>query len=272
MLIQHLLLPHVCHGDAAPTGQWRGAIRLEGEMSPQIGTGEGGSPQLRSNGHGGDVQGERRTARWCGRAALQPAGTTVRKQGDRFMATGGDATNDLERRNPRSASSARREGSIRCEASMRRAQAVHAGARPRRPQRHRIRRLRAVRLAAALLVLAEWRRPLSSSWRVDETYIKVRGKWAYLYRAVDKFCDTIDFYLSSTRNTAAAKRFLGKALRESREWGLPEVVNTGKAPPHVPSVLHGLHNTVRLVPSRSRPSRSGCTTKGKCPAPRWHMA
>ena len=40
----------------------------------------------------------------------------------------------------------------------------------------------------------QWRRPQSRSWRVDETYIKVRGKWAYLYRAVDKLGNTIDFY------------------------------------------------------------------------------
>ena len=58
-----------------------------------------------------------------------------------------------------------------------------------------------------------WRRPRSGSWRVDETYVKVRGKWSYLYRAVDKLGNTIDFYLSPTRNTAAAKRFLAKALR-----------------------------------------------------------
>jgi transposase-like protein len=39
-----------------------------------------------------------------------------------------------------------------------------------------------------------WRRPRSGSWRVDETYVKVRGKWPYLYRAVDKLGNTIDFY------------------------------------------------------------------------------
>ena len=53
---------------------------------------------------------------------------------------------------------------------------------------------------------------------MDETYVKVRGQWAYLYRAVDKHGDTIDFHLSPTRNTAAAKRFLGKALRGLKEW------------------------------------------------------
>jgi transposase, IS6 family len=76
----------------------------------------------------------------------------------------------------------------------------------------------------------QWRQPRSTSWRVDETYIRVRGQWAYLYRAVDKFGDTIDFFLSPTRNTAAAKRFLGKALNGLKHWELPHVINTDKAP------------------------------------------
>ena len=67
----------------------------------------------------------------------------------------------------------------------------------------------------------QWRRPQSRRWRIDETYVKVRGKWAYLYRAVDKLGTTIDLYLSSTRNTKAAKRFLGKALRGMKDWELP---------------------------------------------------
>ena len=62
-----------------------------------------------------------------------------------------------------------------------------------------------------------WRRSQSMSWRVDETYVKVRGKWTYLYRAVDKFGNTIDFYLSPTRNSKAAKRFLDKALNGLKE-------------------------------------------------------
>lgn len=65
---------------------------------------------------------------------------------------------------------------------------------------------------------------------MDETYIKVRGKWAYLYRVVDKFGDTIDFYLSPIRNTKAAKRFLGKALKGLKSWEQPRVINTDKAP------------------------------------------
>lgn len=75
-----------------------------------------------------------------------------------------------------------------------------------------------------------WRRPQSTSWRVDETYVKVRGKWTYLYRAVDKFGNTIDFYLSPTRNAKAAKRFLGKALSGLKDWEKPTVINTDKAP------------------------------------------
>ncbi len=55
-------------------------------------------------------------------------------------------------------------------------------------------------------------------------------QWAYLWRAVDKFGDTIDFYLSSTRSAAAAKRFLGKALSGLKSWELPHVINTDKAP------------------------------------------
>ena len=82
----------------------------------------------------------------------------------------------------------------------------------------------------------QWRRPQSRSWRVDETYIKVRGKWAYLYRAVDKLGNTIDFYLSATRNTKAAKRFLGKALRGLKDWEQPEVLNTDKAPAYAAAI------------------------------------
>ncbi len=76
----------------------------------------------------------------------------------------------------------------------------------------------------------QWRSPRSTSWRVDETYIRVGGRWTYLYRAVDKHGDTIDFYLSPTRSAKAAKRFLGKALKGLKDWEKPHVINTDKAP------------------------------------------
>ncbi len=60
--------------------------------------------------------------------------------------------------------------------------------------------------------------------------MKVRGKWTYLYKALDKQGNTIDFYLSPTRNVKAAKRFLGKALNGLKAWEKPKVINTDKAP------------------------------------------
>jgi len=56
------------------------------------------------------------------------------------------------------------------------------------------------------------KRPVGGSWRMDETYIKVKGVWKYLYRAVDKQGKTVDFLLTAKRDTAAAKRFFDKAV------------------------------------------------------------
>jgi transposase, IS6 family len=72
-------------------------------------------------------------------------------------------------------------------------------------------------------------RGTNDSWRVDETYIKIKGEWKYLYRAVDSRGNTIDFYLSHTRNAKAAKRFLAKALHKRKPWDMPRVINTDKA-------------------------------------------
>ncbi len=54
----------------------------------------------------------------------------------------------------------------------------------------------------------------NGSWRVDETYVKVKGRWTYLYRAVDSRGQTIDFLLSAKRDAEAAKRFFRKALAQ----------------------------------------------------------
>jgi transposase-like protein len=59
-------------------------------------------------------------------------------------------------------------------------------------------------------------RRVGSSWRCDETYIKVKGAWVYLYRAVDKAGKTVDFHLSRKRDVNAAKAFLRKAMKQQR--------------------------------------------------------
>ncbi|WP_051300027.1 IS6 family transposase [Methylobacter luteus] len=64
-------------------------------------------------------------------------------------------------------------------------------------------------------------RPVGTSWRVDETYIKIKGQWRYLYRAVDKAGQTIDFLLTVHRDKQAALRFFRKAVRQH---GLPDKV------------------------------------------------
>ncbi len=74
------------------------------------------------------------------------------------------------------------------------------------------------------LIEAEFRKKkktVGSSWRMDETYIKIKGIWHYLYRAVDKEGNTIDFLLTKKRDTKAAKRFLVKAIRHN---GIPEKI------------------------------------------------
>ena len=62
---------------------------------------------------------------------------------------------------------------------------------------------------------------LGESWKVDETYVKVKGRWKYLYRAITKSGRTLGFYLSSTRNGKAAKRFLAKILRRMNSLDPP---------------------------------------------------
>jgi transposase-like protein len=57
---------------------------------------------------------------------------------------------------------------------------------------------------------------VGASWRMDETYIKVRGQWVYLYRAVDKSGGTVDFFLSRKRDVNAAKSFLRSAMKNTR--------------------------------------------------------
>ena len=61
-------------------------------------------------------------------------------------------------------------------------------------------------------VFRQRKRPVGASWRMDETYISVKGQWKYLYRAVDKAGHTVDFLLTAKRDRKAAARFLRKAI------------------------------------------------------------
>ncbi len=61
---------------------------------------------------------------------------------------------------------------------------------------------------------SRYARPVGDSWRVDETYLKIKGQWVYLYRAVDKAGRTVDFLLSRWRDVAAATRFFSRATKQ----------------------------------------------------------
>jgi putative transposase len=67
---------------------------------------------------------------------------------------------------------------------------------------------------------------VGTSWRMDETYIKIKGEWYYHYRAVDKNGDTVDFMLSKNRDKAAAKAFFIKSIGSS---GMPEKITIDKS-------------------------------------------
>src|SRR3712207_423777 len=72
------------------------------------------------------------------------------------------------------------------------------------------------------------KRVVTGKWHIDETYIKVRGQWRYLYRAIDSNGDTVEFWFSERRNLTAARRFLRKALKRH---GRPErIVIDGSRP------------------------------------------
>src|SRR6202451_4017437 len=72
----------------------------------------------------------------------------------------------------------------------------------------------------------ERKRPVGSSWRMDETYVRIKGVWKYLYRAVDKAGATVDFLLTAKRDRKAALRFLRKAIGHN---GTPEKITIDKS-------------------------------------------
>jgi Transposase and inactivated derivatives len=87
-------------------------------------------------------------------------------------------------------------------------------------------------------------KPTNDSWRVDETYIRVKGEWKYLYRAVDSNGNTIDFMLSAKHNKKAAKRFLRKALNSNYNQ-IPRLITVDKNPAYPPAI-DKLKNDKRL--------------------------
>ena len=87
--------------------------------------------------------------------------------------------------------------------------------------------------------LKKWIRPhlrgTNDSWRVDETYIKVKGRWKYLYSAVDSQGNSLDFLLCAKRDASAAERFLGKTLNAAHTQE-PRVINVDKNAAYPPAV------------------------------------
>jgi transposase, IS6 family len=79
-------------------------------------------------------------------------------------------------------------------------------------------------------------RTSNGSWRVDETYVRVKGRWMYLYRAVDSRGQTIDFLLSAKRDAAAAKRFFRKALGQPHTVA-PRTITVDRNAAYPPAIM-----------------------------------
>jgi putative transposase len=93
------------------------------------------------------------------------------------------------------------------------------------------------------------KRPVGRRWRMDETYIRVKGEWRYLYRAVDKTGQTIDFLLTEHRDTEAAWRFLRQAIGRH---GVPETITIAGSEANEAAIkrdneLYGTHIIIRQV-------------------------
>ena len=89
-------------------------------------------------------------------------------------------------------------------------------------------------------------KPTNKSWRVDETYIRVKGRWCYLYRAIDSAGATIDFVLSARRNADSAKRLFRRSLRDPSH-PQPRAINTDLAPIY-PSAISAIKKEGALPP------------------------
>jgi transposase-like protein len=92
--------------------------------------------------------------------------------------------------------------------------------------------------------------PVGKSWRMDETYIRVKGDWKYLYRAVDKDGNTIDFLLRAHRDQTAARRYFEKSIAQN---GVPETVTIDKSGANL-AALEAI-NADRETPIKIRQSK-----------------
>lgn len=94
-------------------------------------------------------------------------------------------------------------------------------------------------------------KPTNKSWRVDETYVRIKGRWSYLYRAIDSTGATIDFVLSIFRS-ADAKELFAKALRDVSH-PQPRVINTDKAALYPAAIYESKEEEVMRQRCRHRP-------------------
>jgi transposase-like protein len=94
----------------------------------------------------------------------------------------------------------------------------------------------------------------NDSWRVDETYVKVRGQWMYLYRALDSAGNTMDFLLNATRSRRAAKRFFRKVLG-GKHVTAPRVINVDKNPTYIGAIRDLKREKLLAEGCKRRPSQ-----------------
>jgi putative transposase len=100
------------------------------------------------------------------------------------------------------------------------------------------------------------KQPVGLSWRMDETYVRLKGSWKYLYRAVDKASATLDFLLTAKRDRTAAQRFLRKAIKR---FSMPEKITIDKS---------GANTAHRhSVLGRVTASIAACRCSAKCSKP-----
>src|SRR5450830_568280 len=98
-------------------------------------------------------------------------------------------------------------------------------------------------------VFCRRKRPMGRSWRMDETYIKVSGQWKYLYRAVDRAGDAVDFLLTAKRDLAAARRFLERAINLH---DVPEKITIDKSGANTAAHLERQGRRLRGYPDASK--------------------